>query len=204
MLEFFELAPSPNNTKLRMALRFKGIPFEAIPVDPFDRTAVVELSGQELTPAIRDRGVVLNDSEAILHYLDANYRDTPRLIPGDREGRKRADAWKQRLDEELVPHWLPGFLTVLKLRDAYPDDERAAFADALGRLEEELGDRDTFDAEAPICDLRVAEWATYALPGDGLLARVPLFARCREVFGVAPGSFPRLETLLAPWNERLA
>lgn len=204
MLEFFELAPSPNNTKIRMALRYKGIPFEAVPVDPFDRTAVREISGQDLTPVIRDRGVVLNDSEAILHYLDANHPDTPRLIPGDREGRRRADGWKDRLDREVAAHWLPGFLTVLKLRDAFADEERRAFHDALARLEEELGERDTFDADTPIADLRVAEWATYALPGDGLLARVPLFAKCRDVFGVAPGTFPRLERFLAPWNERLS
>ena len=37
MLKFYELAPSPNNLEIRMALRFKGIPFETIKVDFFDR-----------------------------------------------------------------------------------------------------------------------------------------------------------------------
>ena len=32
MLKFYELAPSPNNTKVRMALRFKGVDFDALPV----------------------------------------------------------------------------------------------------------------------------------------------------------------------------
>ena len=98
MLKFYELAPSPNNTKVRMALRFKGIEFEAIPVDPRDRTAVIEASGQELTPVIADRGIVLNDSEAILQYLDANYPDTPRLFPPERAGRKMCDRWKRKID----------------------------------------------------------------------------------------------------------
>ena len=47
MLKLWELALSPNNTKVRMALRFKGVDFEAIPLDPRDRSAVLEASGQE-------------------------------------------------------------------------------------------------------------------------------------------------------------
>jgi len=204
MLRFRELAPSPNNTKVRMALRFKGIDFEAVPVDPFDRAPVLAVSGQELTPVIEDRGIVLHDSEAILHYLDANYRETPRLYPSTRDGRKACDAWKDRLDREVAARWLPIFLTVLKVRDGFTADERQAFEDALKRLQDELGDRASFRDDAPVCDLRVAQWATYALPGDGLVARVPLFAKMRTMFGVEPGSLPALERFLAPWQARLA
>ena len=62
MIEFWELPPSPNSTKIRMALRFKGLDFEARSIDPEDRSPLVELSGQELTPVIRDGSMVLNDS----------------------------------------------------------------------------------------------------------------------------------------------
>ena len=65
MLKFYELSPSPNNTKVRMALRYKDIEFEAISVDPSARSTMIEVSGQELTPVIEDRGVVINDSEDI-------------------------------------------------------------------------------------------------------------------------------------------
>ena len=41
MLIFHELAPSPNNTKVRMALRFKQIPFEVKPVAGRERAAVL-------------------------------------------------------------------------------------------------------------------------------------------------------------------
>lgn len=54
------------------------------------------------------------------------------------------------------------------------------------------------------CDLRVAEWATYALPGDGLLARCPLFKKFRDLFAVDPATVPNLVRFLGPWNERLA
>ncbi len=109
MLRFWELPPSPNNIKVRMALRYKGIDFEAIPIDPFDRKSLREVSGQDLSPVIEDKGIVLNDSEAILQYLDANYPDTPRLFPADRS-RKQCEAWKSELDSKIMPTWLPVFL----------------------------------------------------------------------------------------------
>ena len=69
MLKFWELAPSPNNTKVRMALRFKEIDFSAIPVDPSDRAPVIEVSGQELTPVIEDRGIVLNNQYRVTFLM---------------------------------------------------------------------------------------------------------------------------------------
>ena len=103
MLRFRELSPSPNNLKVRMALRYKGIEFEAIAVDPFDREPLREVSGQDLSPVIEDKGIVLNDSESILQYLDANYPDSPRLFPADRS-RKECDAWKSELDSIRIPN----------------------------------------------------------------------------------------------------
>jgi glutathione S-transferase len=204
VLKFYELAPSPNNTKVRMALRFKGIDFEAIPVDPFDRAPVIEVSGQELTPVIADRGVVINDSEAILQYLDANYPETPRLIPPERAGRKACDAWKRRLDGEVARWWAPIFASTLKFGDPHTEEQRQGYEDALSALEKELGERDSFAPEAPVCDLRVAEWATYALPGKGVLERVPLWGTLRDAYGLKPESFPNLVRMLEPWNGRLA
>jgi glutathione S-transferase len=203
MLKFWELGPSPNSIKVRMALRFKGVDFEVIPVDPFERAGVIEVSGQELTPVIADRGVVINDSEAILQYLDANYPDTPRLIPRERAGRKACDAWKRRLDREVAAKWSPIFSSVLKFGDPHTPEQRQAFEDALRALEEELGQRSSFDPDAPIVDLRVAEWATYALPGTALIERVRLWGKFREAFGIETGSLPALERMLEPWNERL-
>lgn len=206
MLEFWELAPSPNNTKVRMALRFKGIDFEARPVDPRDREELRRRSGQELSPVIEDRGIVLNDSEAILQYLDANYRETPRLFPRLRAGRRECESWKKQTDEQVAAHWLPGFFYAIRRRDELDRASLQRFRDALARLDEQLGHRDSFndDPEMAICDLRVAEWAVYALPGEGLIRRVRLFAKFRELYGVEPGSLPNLERFLAPWNDRLA
>ncbi len=52
-----------------------------------------------LSPVIEDRGIVLNDSEAILQYLDANYPEAPRLLPGSRDGRHECEVWKNKMDK---------------------------------------------------------------------------------------------------------
>lgn len=203
MLRFWELAPSPNSIKVRMALRFKGIAFEVVPVDTADRRPVLALSGQEHTPVIEDRGIVLNDSEAILQFLDGNYRDAPRLYPADGPSRRTCDAWKSRLDRELARPWLPVFMHAI--RKGPPDDarEREAFVEGLRALDRELEDPDAFCSHQAVCDLRVAQWAVYGLPGPGLIRRVPLFAKLKERFAVPDGALPNLERFLVPWNERL-
>ncbi len=204
MLKFHELAPSPNNVKVRLALRYKGIPFEAVAVDPSDRSSLVAVTGQELSPVIEDRGIVLNDSEAILHYVDANYRDTPRLWPAGRDDRKRCEAWHRTLDERVARPWLPIFFYAIRRAEALDPEAVDRFSDSLAWLEEELGDRDSFlGPEMPIGDLRVAEWAVYAMPGEALVSRVRLFAKIKELFAVPEDRFPRLRAFLAPWNELL-
>jgi glutathione S-transferase len=188
-----------------MALRYKDVEFEALPVDPINRQPVIDASGQELTPVIEDRGIVLNDSEAIVQYLDANHL-SPRLFPRLRAGRRECETWKRMLDESVARYWLPIFLYGIRRVDTFDQEARKGYQQALARLDEELGDRSSFkdDPEMAICDLRVAEWATYGLPGDGLIARVPLFAKFRDLFDVEPGSLPNLERFLEPWNGRLA
>lgn len=77
-----------NNIKVRLALGYKQLPFEFCTVDPADRSRIQALSGQHLTPVLEHGGVVLFDSAAILRYLDANFRDTPRLF-----GESRDEQW---------------------------------------------------------------------------------------------------------------
>ena len=68
-----------NNFKVRVALGYKGIPYEFRTIDPSDRDEIHRLTGQFLTPVLQHGDVVLFDSAAILRYLEANFRDTPRI-----------------------------------------------------------------------------------------------------------------------------
>lgn len=85
-ITMWNLGPSPNNMKVRIALNYKDIPFDTVEVDFMDeeRAAVVEVSGQPLTPVIKHGDAVIYDSRAILRYLDNNFRDTPSLFAADR------------------------------------------------------------------------------------------------------------------------
>ncbi len=69
-----------NNMKVRIALGFKGIPYEFRTIDPRDRGEIQRLSGQHLTPVMLHADRVLFDSAAILRYLEANFSGRPKLF----------------------------------------------------------------------------------------------------------------------------
>lgn len=95
-LRLYDLAPSPNNVKVRIALAHKGLAYERIPVDPTNRAKLVELSGQPLTPVLTHGDTVMFDSSAILRYLEANVAREPRLFATTRETMKAIEAWELR------------------------------------------------------------------------------------------------------------
>lgn len=92
-LKLYDLAPSPNNMKVRIALGIKGVPYEPIAVNPQDRSAIVEATGQPLSPAIVHGQVKLFDSGAILRYLDANF-EGPALYSADRDEMRAIENWE--------------------------------------------------------------------------------------------------------------
>jgi len=205
MLKFYELAPSPNNMKVRMALRFKKIPFETIKVDFFDRQPIRDASGQDGTPVIVDKGIIINDSEAILNYLDANYPDSPRLFPRDLKARRSCDSWKLMLDKKVAKPWFSIWKYLLKWTDELDENALTDYRSALEWLDQEIGDRTSFhdDNDMAICDLRVALWAVYGLPGNGLIERVGLFKRVKQLYNVDGKSLPNLVRFLEKWNSFL-
>jgi glutathione S-transferase len=92
-LKLFQIAPSPNCMKARVALGFKGVPYEPIPVDPQERAALIEATGQPLTPAIVHGQVKLYDSGAVMRYIDANF-EGPRLFSEDRDEMREIENWE--------------------------------------------------------------------------------------------------------------
>ncbi len=101
-VKLYDLAASPNNMKIRIALRYKGIPFDAIVVDPEDRAEVVRVSGQPLTPVLSHGDRVIFDSAAILRYLDSNFRGSPSLFSSDYATMKSIEEWERFARGELL------------------------------------------------------------------------------------------------------
>lgn len=94
-ITLYELPPSPNTMKVRIALRYKDVPFQSVVVDPADRAKVLEISGQPLTPVLVHGDTVIYDSSAILRYLDANVKQGPRLFSANRDAMKAIEGWEQ-------------------------------------------------------------------------------------------------------------
>lgn len=101
-IRLYDLRRSPNNVKVRVALRYKGLKFESIPVpvneyppSAKDREEVVRVSGQPLAPVLVHGETVLFDSAAILRYLEANFRKSPPLFSADYEEMKQIEEWER-------------------------------------------------------------------------------------------------------------
>lgn len=102
-LTLWQISFSPNSIKPRLALNYKKLPFEIVDINPQDRSDLVEATGQELTPVLVDDGKVIYDSQAILRYLDGNFRETPRCFPADREGAREVESWEIWAKHDLSP-----------------------------------------------------------------------------------------------------
>jgi len=100
-IKLYHIPPSPNSMKARIALAFKKLPYEKIPVNPTDRSDVVRLSRQPLTPIMLHGETVVYDSEAILRYLDANFKDTPSLLSENYEEMRSIEQWETFARYEL-------------------------------------------------------------------------------------------------------
>ncbi|HXV75537.1 MAG TPA: glutathione S-transferase family protein [Candidatus Polarisedimenticolaceae bacterium] len=177
-----------NNIKVRVALGYKRIPYAFRAIDPADRSEILRLSGQRLTPVMQHGDVVLFDSAAILRYLEANFRDRPPLF-----GASRDEQWAIEDLELFARHTLAGpMMDVVHRRVASGSVDaelqsrcQARFAAEVGRLVAALGER---------------EW----LVGDRMSAAdVTAAPVIRRVRSAGLFELPPAAERLAPWVERV-
>ncbi len=134
-----------NNMKVRVALGFKDIPYEFRAIDPADRTEIVRLSGQHLTPVLVHGDRVVFDAAAILRYLEANFRGQPPLF-----GSSRDEQWAIEDLELFARATLAGPMmeivhhrvVVGEVDDAMQARCAGAFAEAAATLIEALAGRE--------------------------------------------------------------
>jgi len=143
---------SPNSVKVRVALAYKGLEYEAQEMFAADRAPMIEAAGWPLVPILLDGDVVMRDSSAILHFLEANYRDRPSLTPRTRDEIRSAE----RIVSVLAPE-VAGIRASLDSEIGKPEAERDPAAAeraregivaAVGRLDERLAMRNWLVGEA--------------------------------------------------------
>ena len=104
-LKLYQIAGSPNNIRIRLALAYKGLAYETEDLEltefPGDRSRIVELSGQPRMPVLQHGETVIFDSWSILRYLDANFRDTPKLYSDDYVTFGEIESWEQVARSQL-------------------------------------------------------------------------------------------------------
>ena len=92
--------------RVRLALNFKGLRYEQVPVD-LRRNAqrapeFLKINPQGLVPVLEDEGVVLTQSLPILNYLEERNPE-PALLPEDAAGRAKARALAVAIACEIHP-----------------------------------------------------------------------------------------------------
>jgi glutathione S-transferase len=165
MIRLHLIPYSTNVERVALALAHKGLEAEPVAHDPADRSAIVELSGQELVPVIEHDGRVIADSTAILEYLDERWPERP-LFPSDPVRRTEMRVfvdWFNRVWKRS-PN-----LIALEIASGIPDGDRIEalgrrLAAALDWFEALLGGRDfLFGDEPSAADFAVFPFLKYAV-----------------------------------------
>jgi len=143
LLEFHR---SPNSVKVRIALEYKGLEYETEEMYGADRDPIVRAGGWPLVPILLDGAVTMRDSAAILHYLEANYREAPTLTPDSRDDILTAEVLLANVTPDIQrAQW--SVQPEIRKPPEERDGERIAAArtelvESLARLEARLSDRD--------------------------------------------------------------
>jgi glutathione S-transferase len=87
--------------KARWALDHKGMTYETVNLLPgLHLKPVRKLAPRSCVPVLQDGSVIVQDSPAIITYLDTTYPPSP-LTPRDPEAAREALEWEKTLDEQI-------------------------------------------------------------------------------------------------------
>jgi maleylacetoacetate isomerase len=108
MLKLYDYPRSSAAYRVRIALALKGLAYETHEVHLLrgggeqHGAAYLALNPQGLVPALAIDGVVLNQSMAIIEYLDERFREPP-LLPADPMARARVRALALMIGADIHP-----------------------------------------------------------------------------------------------------
>jgi len=187
-LKLFHFQACPYCEKVRYALRRLDLRYDSAEIDPSDRRAVKEISGQEKVPVLVDGETVVYDSTRILRYLVRTHGGG-RLLPDDPRSRGLAWIIEEYADEALGP--------VLQRSSRGVDEEGKPLADAAkAALKAELAHH--YEALEQLLG-----GEEYALGGRLTLADVALYAFISRLELYSPRGIPPDYPKIKAWHARL-
>ena len=188
---------SGNCWKVRQILALRGIEYERVEVDVFDRSNRPELLGGK-NPALRvptlelDDGEHLAESNAILWY----FGDGSPYVPDDPLERARVLQWMFFEQYEVEPSIAVArfWITLLGERDRYGaerESKRRAGNRALAALDAHLDGREWLVGDAfTVADISVYAYTHLAEEGDFDLGEYPNVRAWIERVAAVPGHVP--------------
>jgi glutathione S-transferase len=188
---------SGNCWKARQILALRGLPYERVEVDVFDRTNRPELLAGK-NPALRvptlelDDGEFLAESNAILWY----FGDGSQYVPSDPLERGRVLQWMFFEQYEVEPSLAVArfWITLLGEREQYAPELESKWRagnKALAALDGHLDGRDWLVGDSfTIADISLYAYTHLAEEGDFELGRYPNVQAWIERVAAVPGSIP--------------
>ena len=202
-LRLLALPPSPNNIKVRAAMGFLGLPYRQELMDREDRSALVEASGQPLTPVLMDGDLAIFDSGAILRYLHSTTPGSS-LFPSEADAMRKVDRWEAMarfgVKDSLGAMYAMFFGRIPTPEGGHAAATRALLAHTEG-LEKALADRPYLMGDAP--NAVDFTWAGVLAYNVGLdtpnMHYAPFFDTFREHYTVTAEERP----MLRDWARRV-
>ncbi|MFZ0887264.1 MAG: glutathione S-transferase family protein [Candidatus Binataceae bacterium] len=209
-MKLFTFATSPYARKVRMALDYKGVLYDAVErCYSLDRKQDLrEVNARAEVPAlVLDDGRALADSTIICEYLEDAYPHPP-LFPSDPYERARMrrieDLCDRALDAVSYSYWLTAVRSEAPEAEAMRTASREEFTALLWVLERELGDREFFCGELSIADLAAICYVPFAGVMGIEIEKLPRLqawaARMREIPTVA-ADLKRLTAAISSFRD---
>jgi maleylpyruvate isomerase len=200
MLRLHAIPYSTNVERVLLALGVKGREVEVVLHDAADRTAVREVSGQDLVPVLEHADGVLVDSMGIVEWIERSWPDPP-LVPGGTAASREVRGFVTWFDDvwKVAPNGIEA-----QLLDSRPDPVAIARLEARMRasrhdFEALLLGRDFLFGDEPgladVCSYPFLRYARDLDPFDD-----ELFHRILAANLDLEGAFPRLTA----WIARMA
>jgi glutathione S-transferase len=194
VLRLYRIPHSTNAERVALAIAHKRLEAESVWVDPDDRAAVREVSGQTLVPVLVDGDEVIADSTRILEHLEERYPQRP-LYPEDTAPKAEMQVfvdWFNRV-WKVPPNAIAAELVKAKPNEKRIDAwaaELAGWLDLFERLLEDRGNLLGEDFSAADCAaFPFLKYAALPLPdGDD-----ELFHQVLRDYQPLGDTHPRLE-----------
>ncbi|KAA8532981.1 hypothetical protein F0562_032902 [Nyssa sinensis] len=130
----FGTRASSDCTRVELALKLKGIPYEYVEEDLTNKSELLLHFNpfHKNVPVLVHKDKPITESLVILEYIDDCWNNAPKLLTEDPYEKARARSWANFYDQKLMPSTVPIIILNGKAQEAAKEE----FSELLGVFEE--------------------------------------------------------------------